>query len=117
MTLQDRCEGSVETAPLRNMDIQELRPGEEEEWDQFVAASPAGTFFTLAEGKRVIEKVLHRRCFYLTARNDRGIRGVFPISWVRSRLFGDCLVSLPLAVYGGICADDREAYFNLLQAG
>ncbi len=116
-TLQDGCEGSVETAALRSMDIQELRPGQEEEWDRFVAASPSGTFFHLSGWKRVIEKVLRRRCFYLIARSEKGIRGVFPISWVRSRLFGDCLVSLPLAVYGGICADDREAYFHLLQAG
>jgi FemAB-related protein (PEP-CTERM system-associated) len=42
---------------------------------------------------------------------------VFPVSWVRSRLFGDCLVSTPLAVYGGICASDRDAYFSLLDAG
>ena len=58
-----------------------------------------------------------RRTFCLTARDEGGIRGVFPISWVRSRLFGDCLVSTPLAVYGGICANDREAYFGLLKAG
>src|SRR5580698_8913211 len=42
---------------------------------------------------------------------------VFPISWVRSRLFGDCLVSMPLAVYGGICTDREDAYFALLKAG
>jgi FemAB-related protein (PEP-CTERM system-associated) len=50
-------------------------------------------------------------------RDERGIRGVFPISWVRSRIFGDCLVSSPLAVYGGICADDADAYASLLTAG
>jgi FemAB-related protein (PEP-CTERM system-associated) len=27
------------------------------------------------------------------------------------------MVSLPLAVYGGICADDRDSYFDLLRAG
>ena len=32
-------------------------------------------------------------------------------------MFGDCLVSLPLAVYGGICAEDEESYFALLKAG
>jgi FemAB-related protein (PEP-CTERM system-associated) len=39
------------------------------------------------------------------------------MSLVRNRLFGDCLVSLPLAVYGGICADDEASYFSLLKAG
>jgi FemAB-related protein (PEP-CTERM system-associated) len=65
----------------------------------------------------VVEKSLGRRTFYLAARDERGIRGVFPVSWVRSRLFGDCLVSMPLAVYGGICANDQDAYFSLLNAG
>jgi FemAB-related protein (PEP-CTERM system-associated) len=65
----------------------------------------------------VVEKSLGRRTFHLTARDETGIRGVFPISWVRSRIFGDCLVSTPLAVYGGICASDQEAYFSLLTAG
>jgi FemAB-related protein (PEP-CTERM system-associated) len=36
---------------------------------------------------------------------------------VRNRLFGDCLVSMPLGVYGGVCADDGESYASLLEAG
>jgi FemAB-related protein (PEP-CTERM system-associated) len=36
---------------------------------------------------------------------------------IRNRLMGDCLVSLPLAVYGGICADDEPSYTALLKAG
>jgi FemAB-related protein (PEP-CTERM system-associated) len=36
---------------------------------------------------------------------------------VRNRLFGDSLVSLPLAVYGGICADDQDSYRGLLKGG
>jgi FemAB-related protein (PEP-CTERM system-associated) len=50
------------------------------------------------------------------ARRGRKIAGVFPIGMVRSRLFGDSMVSLPLAVYGGICADDEVSYFGLLSA-
>jgi FemAB-related protein (PEP-CTERM system-associated) len=42
---------------------------------------------------------------------------VFPISLVSNGIFGDCLVSLPLAVYGGVCSNDRETYFRLLEAG
>jgi FemAB-related protein (PEP-CTERM system-associated) len=99
------------------VDIQQLKPGEEDDWDRYVKASPAGTFFHLTAWRRVIERVLRHRCFGLIARTDNRIRGVFPLAWVRSRIFGDCLVSLPLGVYGGICADDQETYFSLLQAG
>lgn len=94
-----------------------MHPGAEDSWDRFVMASPTGTFFHLSGWKTVVEEVLGRRTFCLTVRDDRGIRGVFPISWVRSRLFGDCLVSSPMAVYGGICAGDSGAYYSLLNAG
>jgi len=99
------------------IEIRLLQPGEEEEADRFVTACPWGTFFHLSGWKRIVEETLKRRCFWLTARRENGICGVFPISQVRNRLFGDCLVSLPLAVYGGVCADDRDAYVRLLEAG
>jgi FemAB-related protein (PEP-CTERM system-associated) len=97
--------------------VRALEAGEEENWNRFVTASPTGTFFHLIGWKAVIEEVLRRECFYLAAYRGRQISGVLPMSRVRSRIFGDCLVSLPLAVYGGICADDRDSYFSLLRAG
>lgn len=99
------------------LEICELQPGREEEWDRFVMSSPFGTFFHLSGWKRVIEAVLGHRCFYLLARRGEAISGVFPIAWVRNRIFGDCLVSLPIAVYGGICAADEASHGALLEAG
>jgi len=94
-----------------------LENGREGEWDQFVRTSPAGTIFHLLGWTRVVEQNLGRRQFLLTARRGGEITGVFPISWVRSRIFGNSLVSSPLAVYGGICADDAESHGALLGAG
>jgi len=94
-----------------------METGEESECDRFVTSSSPGTFFHLSAWKRIIEGVLKRRCFWLVARREGAISGVFPISLARNRVFGDCLVSLPLAVYGGICADDADSYFSLLRAG
>src|SRR5690242_6472970 len=96
----------------RRLEIRELKQGEGGEWDRVVRSSPSGTFFHLSGWRDVIERVLRRRCFSLVARADNAICGVFPLAWIRSRIFGDCLVSLPLAVYGGICADDRDTYFS-----
>ena len=107
----------MESKPAARVEVSQLPPGEEADWDRFVTASPSGTFFHLSGWQTVIERVLGRRTFRLVARDDRGIQGVFPITWVRSRFFGDCLVSSPLGVYGGICADHEGAYFSLLQAG
>jgi FemAB-related protein (PEP-CTERM system-associated) len=108
--------GFVAGTPGR-VEVDELRAGEEEAWDQFVLSSPSGTFFHLSGWRSVVEKVLRRRCFCLVARREGRISGVFPIGWVRNPLFGDCMVSMPLAVYGGICADDSDSYFGLLKAG
>src|SRR5262249_23082714 len=66
----------------------DLQPGEESAWDRSVKASPTGTFFHLSGWCRVIEQVLGRRCFALTARAENRICGIFPLAWVRSRIFG-----------------------------
>lgn len=99
------------------VEIHQMRSGEEHDWDRFVLSSPSGTYFHLSGWKTVVEDGLGRRCFYLIARRGRKITGVLPISWVRNKLFGDCLISLPLTVYGGICADDEDSYLELLHAG
>jgi FemAB-related protein (PEP-CTERM system-associated) len=101
----------------RRIEVRQLAPGEEHQWDHFVTSSPSGTFCHLFGWKPVIEQVLEHPCYYLTARREQGFSGVFPIGRIRNKLFGDCLVSLPLAVYGGICADDHDSYSSLLKAG
>jgi FemAB-related protein (PEP-CTERM system-associated) len=115
--LEDVSGRTLESCHASRVEVRELQPGEEETWDQFVSAAPGGTFFHLSRWKTVIEKILRRPCHYLMATAGDRVRGVFPIAHVRSKLFGNCLVSSPLAVYGGICADDRDSYFSLLQAG
>ena len=97
--------------------VGQMEPGEEAAWDRFVTASPSGTFFHLSGWKKVVERTLGHECHFLAARHEGRIIGVFPIARVRNKLFGDCLVSLPLTVYGGICADDQHAYASLLKAG
>lgn len=107
-------ESAAAVAPVQ---ISMLHPGQEDEWDRFVLSSPSGTFFHLSGWNALVERTLGNKSFLLTARRGDQISGVFPISWVRNRLFGSCLVSSPLAVYGGICADDKDSYFTLLNAG
>lgn len=97
--------------------VGELQPGCEDQWDRFVLSSSAGTVFHLSGWQTLVERVLGHRSYRLVASRGGEITGIFPISWIRSRLFGNCLVSSPLAVYGGICAADRASYFALLEAG
>ena len=99
------------------VEVAELQEGEESCWDDFVSRASSGTFFHLTPWKSIIHRVLDRECSYLVARRASTITGVLPLSRARSRIFGDCLVSLPLAVYGGVCADDAESHQALLKAG
>jgi FemAB-related protein (PEP-CTERM system-associated) len=98
-------------------DVAELELNRQDEWNRFVMSSPSGTIFHLCEWQTLVERVLGHRSFRLVARRGSEITGIFPISWIRSWWFGDCLVSSPLAVYGGICAVDSRSYFSLLRAG
>ena len=77
-------------------------------WDAFVAAMPGGTFFHRAAWSRVIEKAFGHRCHHTLAEQDGAIVGVLPLAHVRTRLFGNTLISTPFCVYGGALAADRE---------
>ena len=114
-------EVEMEPIPLKDgiqrIEVSELLPGEEDDWDRFVTSSPSGTFCHLTGWRTMVERVLGHRSIFLVARSEGSIKGVFPISWIRNRLFGNCLVSMPLAMYGGICAEDQDTHSSLLNAG
>ena len=63
-------QGNLIAEPVARLDVCQLQPGTEDAWDRFVMASPSGTLFHLSGWKTVVEKVLGRRTFCLTARDD-----------------------------------------------
>ncbi|MFN6994172.1 MAG: hypothetical protein ACK4PH_08210, partial [Aquincola tertiaricarbonis] len=78
-------------------------------WDAFVQACPQATFFHRAGWQTLLREVFHHQTFFLWAEDAHGIRGVLPLAHVHSVMFGQSLVSLPFAVYGGVAALDDEA--------
>ena len=70
--------------------------------------------FSLAS--RSSGSVFRHPTHFLYAEDAAGIRGVLPLAHVRSRLFGNALVALPFAVYGGVAAVDAEAVAALENA-
>ena len=78
-------------------------------WDAFVAGCPAATFFHRSGWREIIEDVFRHRTYYLYTERSARIEGVLPLARVKSRLFGDALVSLPFAVYGGVAAATQAA--------
>ncbi len=85
-------------------------------WDAFVDAQADGTFFHRAAWGRVIETAFGHPPHYLVAEQDGAIAGVLPLVHVRSRLFGNTLISTPFCVYGGPLALDRAATIALEDA-
>jgi FemAB-related protein (PEP-CTERM system-associated) len=80
------------------------------DWDRFVSAHDAATFYHRERWRRVFERAFRHRTEYLIARDEQGVAGVLPLVEFRSRLFGRFMVSLPFVNYGGVLArDDRAA--------
>ena len=78
-------------------------------WDEFVFACPQATFFHRAAWQEIIKDVFRHPTYFLYAEQAGEILGVLPLAHVNSRLFGNALISLPFAVYGGVAASDAEA--------
>src|SRR5262249_46007427 len=85
-------------------------------WDAYVSIHSDATGYHLLAWRRVIESVFGHRTFYLFAKDENGrVRGVLPLVFLSSRLFGRFLVSLPFLNYGGVLASDDDSERALLE--
>ncbi len=78
-------------------------------WDAFVQATPDATFFHLSGWRQVIEDAFGHKTYFAYAEQDGAIIGVLPLARMRTRLFGDALISTPFCVYGGPIAVTPDA--------
>jgi FemAB-related protein (PEP-CTERM system-associated) len=83
-------------------------------WDEFVEYQCVeATFFHLAGWKEVMEKAFGHTAHFMLAERGGVIEGVLPLAHIKSRLFGNSLISTPFCVYGGIAAISDEARARL----
>jgi serine/alanine adding enzyme len=80
-----------------------------EKWDAFVETHPDGTKFHLWNWRNVIENSFGWQTFNVMAVEGANIRGILPLAWKKSRLFGSFVSSLPFISGGGVLATDHEA--------
>jgi len=95
-----------------------LEQSDTSNWDSFVLSHPSGSFFHQSGWKRVMEKTYGYESHYLLAKRGDRITGIAPAFLVSSWMTGRCLISIPFAVYGGICAEDdmsRQALIGHLE--
>ena len=98
------------------MKILELTPDITSRWNAFVEQAADGTFFHLAEWSEIIASSFGHSTHFLYSEEEGQITGVLPLVHVKSRLFGNSLISTPFCVYGGIVAANAIASSALQSA-
>jgi FemAB-related protein (PEP-CTERM system-associated) len=78
-------------------------------WDSYLRTRPEATLFHRAAWQRVAARTFRYRYRGLLARRGDRVVGALPLFQVPGLPFGASLISTPLAVYGGVVADDAEA--------
>ena len=98
-----------ESAPVR---VHRLAAGDAHaaaSWDAFVTGCAQASFFHRAGWQKIISEVFRHDTYFLYAEVNGVVQGVLPLAHVNSWLFGNALVSLPFAVYGGVAASNEGA--------
>jgi FemAB-related protein (PEP-CTERM system-associated) len=97
---------------MKTMQIKQLSPLDKEGaalWNEFVVACPEATFFHRSEWQGIIRDIFRHPTYFLYAEQYGEITGVLPLAHVKSLLFGNSLIALPFAVYGGTATTMPEA--------
>ncbi|MEZ5758731.1 MAG: FemAB family PEP-CTERM system-associated protein [Emcibacteraceae bacterium] len=85
------------------------------DWDRYVMMHDHGSVFHLSAWGRSVHKSMGHDYYYLYAEKDGAICGILPLIHIKSRLFGNSLVSVAFSVGGGPLFDDAET-LKLLDA-
>ena len=99
----------IESRPLfvKQLNVHDLHMAKR--WDDFVLTCSDATFFHRAGWQKIIKSVFHHGTYFLYAELDGAIQGILPLAHVKSFIFGNSLVSLPFAVYGGVASINKDA--------
>ncbi len=90
--------------------------GESARIEDFVGAHAAGTIFHRPQWSRAVERGCRQRAHYLIAERAGVLVGCLPLTEIRSRLFGNAVVSAGFGTGGGILAEDDRAAEQLAAA-
>jgi serine/alanine adding enzyme len=90
-------------------------PSDKQSWDSYVLNHPHSTHCHLSGWKKVFETTYGHKGYYFLAEENSKIKGILPLFYIKSILFGNHLVSMPFLNYGGILADFNEVAVALMQ--
>ena len=93
--------------------IKRLETADYQRWDDFVMASADASFFHRAAWQQVMQQAFGHQTYFYYTESQGDITGILPLVHIKSLLFGNALISNAFCVYGGIVADDEEAFSAL----
>lgn len=85
------------------------------QWDDYLLQHPDSNFYQLYGWKSINEKNFGHRCYFQALMDGDRISGVLPVVFMKSRLFGRILSSMPFVNFGGLCADSEPQQQLLLK--
>lgn len=90
---------------------------ENDTWNRYVDSNPAASMYHRAEWKDLIHNVFGHECYYFYAHGNNGkVIGILPLVRLKSRLFGDFMISMPYFNYGGAIANSLSIEQKLINA-
>lgn len=84
-------------------------------WEAFVESQAAATKFHRWNWSRVIQNTFGWPPFNLLAMDGETVKGVLPLAWKKSKLFGSFVASLPSVSGGGVLAADQDTELALIE--
>ena len=88
----------------------------QERWDDYVNSRPESSNYHRWLWGDLVKETYGHEFYRLSATTDGAVHGVLPLCFVKSRLFGKFLLSMPFFSYGGVVADDEVVSDHLFRA-
>jgi len=87
------------------VEIKVLVASKAEKWNDLVRKNPYASAYHLWEWGEALSLTYGYQKYYLMATRNQDVVGLFPLVHVKSRIFGNRLISVPFCEYGGPLAD------------
>lgn len=98
------------------LEVRHLEQSMYQAWDAYVGKHELGSFYHLSGWLEVISRTYSHHCYflYVIEQDDNSIVAILPLVHVKSKLFGNTLVSTPFCIQGGVLTDTQAASEVLL---
>lgn len=86
------------------------------EWNEYACNNNDANIYHQLHWRNIIEDTFGHEGCYLIAKDNGTVRGLLPLFFIKSRLFGRYLISLPFLDRAGVIADNPQIATSLCEA-